>query len=125
MRLESSKWIVIENHDAPPGGILRLKAGDSVRFERRPTEWEGWVWCTDQRGTDGWVPERWVSVKGNTCTLLREYMSIELNVRKGDVLSVLEEESGWAWVLDSRNRNGWVPLRCIQRLPAADSADKE
>jgi hypothetical protein len=120
VRSEGSRWRVTEAHDAPSCKVLRLKAGDLLRFERRPTEWEGWIWCIDREGIEGWVPEKWVSVEGDSCAALREYESVELGVSRGEVLTVLETESGWAWAVNSRNESGWVPLRCLERLSPDD-----
>lgn len=47
--------------------------------------------------------------------MLRDYDSIELEIDVGDKIDVIEIVSGWAWVKDSRNRRGWVPLECLEK----------
>ena len=53
MGLVHSKWRVIADHVAEPSEPLRVRAGDLLGFERRPTEWQGWIWCTDSGGGGG------------------------------------------------------------------------
>jgi hypothetical protein len=120
----SSGWLVIEDHIPDACEVLDLKAGDTLTFERRPTEWRGWIWCTDRQGIHGWVPENWVTIEGETCRARRDYTSFELTVRRGDVLTVEETESGWAWAANSRREKGWVPLKCLDRLPTDASQVK-
>ena len=118
MSLAQSKWRVIRDHAAESSVPLRVRAGDVLGFERRPTEWQGWIWCADPRGHKGWVPENWVAIEGDTCKMKRDYTSLELAVRRGEVLVVHETESGWAWAARSYGEKGWVPLECIEKLPA-------
>jgi hypothetical protein len=106
---------VIADHAAEPGRALSVKAGEVLKFERRPTEWKGWIWCTGRDGLGGWVPERWVSIEGDTCLMLRDYTSLELTVREGDIVSVKETESGWVVAVTSGGETGWVPLRCLEK----------
>lgn len=117
MRPGHSRWRVIEDHTPEASQPLCAGAGDLLRFERRPTEWDGWLWCTDRKGLQAWVPEAWVSVEGATCRMKKDYTSLELTVRESDVLVVGETESGWAWAEDSGGQKGWVPLRCLEKLP--------
>ena len=106
---------VTEAHRPEPGARLSVRAGDLLAFERRETEWPGWIWCTDSAGRQAWVPERWVEIKGAQCRMRRAYDSRELSVRPGDQVEVLETESGWARVRTRPDEVGWVPLRCLSR----------
>jgi hypothetical protein len=90
-----------------------VRAGDRVQFERRPTSWAGWLWCTAGDGTSRWVPESWVTLDDDTCVLKRDYAAAELSVAEGDLLTVEFVESGWAWAATEDGRQGWVPLECL------------
>lgn len=137
-------------HTGGDGKPLAARRGERLAFERRPTEYAGWIWCrrleddgTPRRGSvgddasgpiadgpiadgptadAGWVPEAWVRIEGQTCVLLRDYDSTELRVEAGEDVTVQLVESGWAWVGGSCGRMGWVPLECLEKIPVEDAA---
>jgi uncharacterized protein CbrC (UPF0167 family) len=84
-----------------------------VRFERRPTEWPGWLWCERGDGVSGWAPESWVVIEGGSCRFLRDYDATELAVEAGERVEVEFEESGWAWVRKEDGERGWLPRECL------------
>jgi hypothetical protein len=89
---------------------LQAAAGERLSYERRASEWPGWLWCTDAAGRSSWVPEAWVSLEANRCVLQRDYSAVELDVEPGELLRVELTESGWAWVTRRTGSRGWVPL---------------
>jgi hypothetical protein len=90
---------------------LALERGDILRWERRESQWAGWVWCTDAGGRGGWVPEAWLRLEPEgTATALRGYVAVELSVLAGDTVDVAFTESGWAWATDGTGHSGWLPL---------------
>ena len=101
---------VREAYDAAYPDPLVVEKGDRLVFERRPSEWSGWIWCTDAGGKGGWVPEAWVAIDGARCTMTRDYSARELTVGAGDVLKASMEVSGWVWCIGRRGDAGWVPL---------------
>jgi hypothetical protein len=102
-----------------PGGgphPIRFGIGEILRWERRATEWEGWLWCTDSKGVSGWVPEKYVELIDSTnCQTLRQYDATELAVKQGDSVNVQFAESGWVWCTTSDGREGWVPESHVTR----------
>ncbi|MGB3905715.1 MAG: SH3 domain-containing protein [Anaerolineae bacterium] len=100
---------VIKAHRCPDPDPLIVRKGDRLRFERRETEWAGWIWCTDSSGKRAWVPENWVEIEGDSCVMKRDYNAIELSVEVGEALTVEFEESGRAWVTKDSGESGWVP----------------
>jgi hypothetical protein len=101
---------VIKAHRSAFTDPLIAHQGDQLRFERRETEWPGWIWCTDPSGQAGWVPENWVELNTGFCTLQRDYVATELSVQEGATVAVEWVESGWAWVTTEKGERGWVPL---------------
>ncbi len=93
--------------------------GERLRFERRKTEWAGWVWCTDAAGRCGWVPENWLELQGEQCVLRRDYTAAELSVDKGEIITAHLVESGWLWATNESGGVGWVPLEHL--APAAET----
>ena len=117
-------------HAVGDARALVARRGDRLSFERKPTEYAGWIWCTAVGGTAaegapayaGWVPEAWVRIEGSTCVLLRDYDAMELPLDVGEDVVINLRESGWAWVRNSRGREGWVPLECLEEVSASGQA---
>ena len=93
---------------------LLLSRGERLRFERRTTQWEGWLWCVTQDGQSGWIPEAWVDVEGDTCVMNRDYDATELTVAVGEALKAILTESGWLLAVSASGQTGWVPLECVE-----------
>jgi len=89
-------------------------AGERLSWERRPTDHPGWVWCTNQAGRSGWVPEGWLELHEGQCELRRDYDGTELTVKAGQMVWVELEESGWALVTRHGGGRGWVPLKHLE-----------
>ena len=105
---------IIEPHQPLIGQPLIASRSAMMTFERKPTEWQGWIWCTDDDGISAWVPEAWVDIDGARCRMKRDYNSRELAVEKGEKVSVEMEESGWAWVRKGSGECGWIPMTCLE-----------
>jgi hypothetical protein len=108
------KYRVIAPHRPGPGEPLVAREGDGLRFERRATEWEGWLWCITGEGRSGWVPESWVEIAGETCLMRRDYDATELAVTAGDEVVGELTASGWIHVRHENGKAGWVPLRVLE-----------
>lgn len=110
------KFIVTEAHKAATGGPLIAARGSILSYERRKTDWTGWLYCTDQDGNSGWVPESWMRVDEHFSMMERDYDSTELSVSPGDLFLGKIIESGWVQGFDVHGNEGWVPLECLQQL---------
>ncbi|HEY6581114.1 MAG TPA: SH3 domain-containing protein [Rubrobacter sp.] len=106
--------VVADYRAAYPDPIV-MKAGERLRVGVRDEDNDAWVWCTESSGKSGWVPVAYVRLDGEAGTALRDYSAVELSVRTGETLDVLEEEAGWVLAGDSRGRSGWVPLENVER----------
>jgi len=109
------KYIVHKAHKPDTDIKLLVKAGDGLTWERRPTPYAGWIWCTAHTGETGWIPESWLEFDSDTCLLLRDYDSTELTVKPGDILQGKFIESGWLYASNQQHVVGWVPLECVHR----------
>jgi hypothetical protein len=107
---------VTKDHPGGDPSPIRFGVGEILRWERRATEWAGWLWCTDSNGVAGWVPEKYVAMIDNrTCRTLREYDATELAVSVGDQVDVKFDESGWVWCTTRDGREGWIPEPHVSR----------
>ncbi len=107
---------VVRAHAPDCADSLTLKKGDTVAFERRKTNWEGWLWCSKPTGESGWVPEPWVRIEGATAILKRDYDAFELTIRPGTRLEAVLAVSGWLLAVSSEGTTGWVPLDCVESM---------
>lgn len=105
---------VVEPYDSPCSDPLTARKGERLGFERRESEWEGWIWCTSTSGQSGWVPENWVQIQGSFCILNRDYTATELSVATGQTITAEYLESGWAWATTDSGASGWVPLSHLE-----------
>ncbi len=112
---DMQRFRAIADHDPAYPEPLMLRAGQRVRFERRETEWEGWLWCTSASGKTGWVPEAWLTLGDPSAVLQRDYCARELTVRRGTVVTGSLIESGWLWATTDAGVSGWVPLRVLEQ----------
>ena len=103
-------------HDPEYPVPLQVKRGAKLAFERRPTPWKGWIWCTSPEGRSAWVPESWVTIERDACIASRDYDSTELALQAGEEVVSDIAESGWVWVRDSQGNRGWVPLDCLEPM---------
>jgi hypothetical protein len=113
-------YLVIKPHRASYKEVLNTPKGSYLKFERRDSEWPGWLWCADKSGLAGWIPESWVTIDGDHCTLLRDYSTAELTVIEGETVSGDTIESGWVWVENCFGESGWVPLECLSPIISSD-----
>lgn len=112
---------VILDYQAPFPDPISARAGDkTVIDDSKKTDCQGWIWCTDQLGKSGWVPETYIDRQGNFAYLLCDYDAIELTVRIGEILTCHKEVSGFVWVTNQAGQNGWVPSTHIELCPPED-----
>jgi hypothetical protein len=99
--------------ERPP---IQLAAGDEVEVGDRDTEWPEFVFVTAERGA-GWVPARHLSRSSGRAVVQIPYDTTELPTEVGDVLQVVAEDvpSGWLWCRSSSGREGWVPVKTVEK----------
>ena len=114
---------VIKPHRPDSASVLTMKAGDTLRGERRATEWSGWLWCTNNSGISAWVPEAYLSPlsEPRKYKATRNYKSFELSADIGQEVMILLEVASWGWVRTSDAKEGWVPLDNLEIQPKSDS----
>ena len=109
-----SRYKVIKSYKVAYSDPIIARSGERLRFERRESEWAGWIWCRAADGREGWVPESRVAVDVDECRLLRDYSAAELTAGAGEKLTVEEIESGWAWAVNDAGASGWFPLENLE-----------
>jgi hypothetical protein len=101
---------VVRAHITSVPDPVRFVTGDELSVGHHDQRWRSYVWCTDQAGHAGWVPDFYIEMTGaHEATALRAYDATELTVAKGELLDVLEEAGGWLRCRTSSDLEGWVP----------------
>ena len=110
---------VLKSYTAQYPDPIQVTKGDRVRLGKRDSEFPGWIWATSLKtGNSGWIPEQLLSISGDEAEARRDYTARELSVVEGDIVMVLEELLGWAFV-ESAGSTGWVPVRHLARSVSA------
>lgn len=106
---------ILHPHTATYASPIKITIGEEVAVDHEDTDNPGWVWCTDNRGKSGWVPKSILdfSFNGANARAFEDYDAIELTVRRGESVKILEEESGWFWCENAEGQHGWVPKECV------------
>jgi SH3 domain len=106
---------VLTDYQAAYSDPITMHSGEELQLSEKKDNWHGWIWlwCTNQAGKSGWVPECYIEQTGNAGKALYDYDAIELSVSMGEVLSIEKEESGWLWCSTQQGKSGWVPAEHI------------
>lgn len=114
---------VIADYQAPYSDPISVRTGDEVTIDdSKKTDCLGWIWCTNQSGKSGWVPEAYLDRQGDFGYLRCDYDAIELTIRVGEILACHKEESGFIWVTNQAGQNGWVPSNHVELYPPKKSS---
>jgi len=106
----SQRVRVVRSHIGSIPDPVRFVAGDALSIGHHDQQWRSYVWCADQSGHAGWVPDFYLETTGaHEATALRDYDATELTVGPGELLDVLDEAGGWLRCLTSSGHEGWAP----------------
>ena len=106
---------VIADYRASFPDPIRVKEGDIVTLDfQKKTNISGWVWCTQESGKSGWIPESYLEIQGLTGRMICDYDAIELTIHVGNILTVHKEESDFYWATDQRDNQGWIPVSHVE-----------
>jgi hypothetical protein len=111
------KYRVVQDYNSQYETPIILTRGDKVSVGERyleNLEWPGWIWCENERGLKGWVPERIIESNDNSGIVLEDYSALELTVKKGEIVDSVGAEGGWLWCRNSDGSEGWIPERNVK-----------
>jgi len=108
-----SRVRVVESHVTSYEDTVHFRTGDVLGVGHHDQQWTSYVWCMDQHGHAGWVPDFYLEMTGeHEATALRDYDATELTVGRGEELDVLEEAGGWLRCRTANGTEGWIPASC-------------
>jgi len=101
---------VVRAHVTSEPNPVRFASGEALNIGHHDQQWRSYVWCTDQSGHAGWVPDFYLEMTGaHEAIALRDYDATELTVGSDELLDVLDEAGGWLRCRTSIGHEGWVP----------------
>lgn len=117
----TAAYIAIGEHLGEPGESFAASAGEAVTIAGGADLWQDrpdwvWVWCRDQHGRVGFVPQSYLVGEGQTRILSADYTARELPLRPGQRVRASLIESGWAWSEADNGQTGWAPLAVLQAI---------
>lgn len=108
---------VIKRYQPEKCAVWIARAGEVVKYERKPTIYPEWLWCTNKSGKSAWAPEQWVVIiSAGECRFIRDYNACELPVKPGQIVDGEIEVSGWVLISDENKKSGWVPLDYVRKV---------
>ena len=118
--LAPRRFRALADYQAQYPDPISVSAGETFQVSEKADAWNGnpdwlWIWCTDPRGKQGWVPKTIITFNpdGKTGVARASYSATELTVAAGEELIAHQEESGWLWCTNQQGNSGWVPLEYV------------
>ena len=118
----SNSYVTIDDNRAYDEGCLSFRKGDSAELVEKGTD--GWWWMKI-RNDEGWVLDSKVKLQSDKVVAkktgpialsdFRGEHEGSVSVKQGDILQIIEEDSGsgWTWVRAGR-QEGWFPTDLIK-----------
>ncbi len=106
---------IIKEHKAIYPDPITMHMGDVIDVSDKEDTWNGWIWiwCINQQGKSGWVPKSYVEYRDGIWKARYDYTALELSVSIGEIVTVMQEESGWLWCINQSGEKGWVPAESV------------
>lgn len=116
----SNRRLVNEAYESAYPDPIRVSEGDELTIEERDAEWDGWLWCVDTMGREGWIPEVHVERRDGRWIALTDYVARELTVEPGEPLTSHYVLAGWEWCEKPTGKSGWVPTEVLDSMSSSD-----
>ncbi len=110
------KLIAVKEHKSNYPSPVRFTHGECLITGKKNTEYEGWIWVTDNNGNQGWAPLQYLRFKekADQAVAKQDYTAKELDTCVGDKLTLRYKLNGWGWVEKSDGSCGWIPMWTTQ-----------
>jgi hypothetical protein len=85
------RGIIASSYVAKYADPIAFYVGERLTVRRADTEFDGWHWCTDTLGKEGWVHASALSTTAGNAVGLQDYSAAELTVSVGVEGVILEK----------------------------------
>jgi hypothetical protein len=106
--------VVIEDNDPTYSDPIQVKRGELLMVGQEDSEYPGWIWCENQQGKSGWVPDDCIENDETGSRAKYDYSAVELRARVGERLVLIESKYGWVLCANSEGHRGWLPLTKVR-----------
>jgi hypothetical protein len=113
----NAKGKIIRDYVTPFSEPLAVSMGERLRIGKRDEEWPEFVWCVNQEGKGGWIPEEHIERSEDIGYARRDYTTQELTVRAGETVALFEQDSRWFWAENAAGKKGWIPAKVVRFEP--------
>lgn len=114
------KYKVKKSYNTKQIQPIKLKRCDIVFVGEKYSgnkKWKNWVKCSTQENETDWVPEQILKIKKNLATVLEDYDSSELSVKKDEIVEGEKIVNGWLQCKKlNEYKHGWVPLDNLELI---------
>lgn len=101
--IANADFQVIDRHP------VKLSANETVTVTAPDRAWPGWVAIQTNAQRKAHIPGEFLVIDGNSATLLEEFDSTDLCVKRGDKIHSLREIHGWHWCENlTTSEHGWL-----------------
>lgn len=102
------RLIVVEEYLATYTDPISFSKGERVEVQREDSEYPNWYWCQNTSGKEGWVHASFLAATSGLTVGSRDYNALELSVRTGQEVTVVEQLDGWLYVSLEAGHQGWI-----------------
>jgi uncharacterized protein YgiM (DUF1202 family) len=95
---------------------IAVSAGDKVSVGREDDEFAGWKWCKASDGREGWIPVELLSDDNAETSVLSDYSARELEVYRGEEVTIEETRHEWLLVRNAHGKRGWIPASHLEGI---------
>jgi hypothetical protein len=110
----TKQLVMIEDNEPTYPDPIQVNQGEVLIVGEEDSEYPGWIWCENQEGKRGWVPDDCIETVGSESRAKYDYSAVELRARVGDRLIPLESKYGWVLCTNSAGDRGWLPLTKVR-----------
>src|SRR5690348_5433750 len=64
LKVMANSLVVIENNDPTYADPIQVDRGDVLTVGEEDTDYPGWIWCENEKGKCGWVPDDCIETIG-------------------------------------------------------------
>lgn len=88
---------------------VKLTASEIVTVTAPDRAWPGWVAIQTATQRNAHIPDEFLTIDGDSATLLEDFDSTDLCVKRGDKILSHREIHGWHWCDNLTNaETGWL-----------------
>jgi hypothetical protein len=111
---QPKQLVVLEDNEPTYLDPIQVSKGDLLIVGEEDSEYPGWIWCENQQGKRGWVPDDCIETSGSVSRAKYDYSAVELRAHTGELLIPIQYKYGWVQCSNGDGARGWLPLTKVR-----------